>query len=377
MLEQEAREVLFKKAEQVYNKHNKVLMQFATGAGKTKAALDLVGDVLTERWTVLVPRLPLFDTWKEEIAKWQYINILDNLDFLCYASAHKLPIGNNNVILDEAHRVTENNLPYIKAFLGTGKLICLSATVPLEKRQLLFALGIDTSNTLKYSLDQAVKDNLVADYNIKVIQFPLDNTVKNIKAGKKGKYFMVTEQQGYIFQEQKVKQVMYSSRPDAIKWAILGRMRFIYNLPGKLELTKVLLSKIPTDKRVIIFCGSIAHANLICKHRFHSKTTDKDYKAFCEGKLNRLAVVQTIAEGVNIPEVDYAIIMQVQSKDLHTIQKAGRIVRKTKDPDKTGNIIILEATGTQDTKWVQSAIKTFDPTKIDYMSNMQLLAKGL
>lgn len=376
--EGKARQELYNEVEQAYLSNNyTVLVEAATGSGKSKIALDLVGDPLNEKWTILVPRLPLFKTWEEEMLKWKRVKLLENVEFLCYASTHKLLPGNNNIILDEAHRLTDRSLPFIKAFKGNGKLIALSATVPFEKKLLLQDIGIHKSNTVKYTLDDAVANDLVTDYNIKVVQFPLDSVTKNIQAGKKGAYFFTTEYDGYRFKEQRVRQMTYTQKEDSIKWAVLDRMRFIYNLPTKLALTGLLLNLLPADKKVIIFCGSIAHANAVCKHKYHSKTDDKDYKDFCNGKITRLAVVQSVAEGVNIPELDYAILMQVQSGQLHAIQKIGRLLRKTSDPTKQGKVILLEALNTQDSKWVASAVSAFDRNKVDYVSYSQVLSKGI
>jgi superfamily II DNA or RNA helicase len=304
------------------------------------------------------------------------------MQMFCYASAHKLEdndgVEGANVILDEAHRVTERTWPFIKAHLGTnGKLICLSATVPYKKKDLLEILGITREHTVTYTLDSAVEDNLVSDYRIQILQFPLDNTVKQVEAGRKGNKFMVTEDQGYRYVDQNARQSLYSNNEQLKKFRMLARMRYIYNLPSKLEIARQILAQIPADKKVIVFCGSIAHANAVCPYRFHSKTDDEDYIAFNEGRIHQLAVVQSVAEGVNIPNIDYAVLMQVQSEDLHTIQKIGRALRKTDDPNKCSKIIILEAMGTQDSKWVANATKSFDISKVDFVSYSQFKSKGL
>lgn len=380
MKEITARQQLQEKVQKVFQEFQKILIKAGTGSGKSKLSLELAA-VDGKDWIILVPRTPLFRTWLDEMKKWGFDNFEAKSTILCYASAHKLQpttSEGHNIILDEAHRVTERTWPYIKAMLGNkGKLICLSATVPYEKKDLLELLGIETKHTVTYSLDSAVKDNLVSDYRIQVVQFPLDNTSKEIEAGKVGAKFMVTEEQGYRFADQRARQSLYGANDKVKKFMMLARMRFIYNLPSKLKLAGLILNQIPADKRVLIFAGSILHANAVCPYRYHSKTDETDYKAFCESRINRLAVVQSVAEGVNIPEIDYALLMQVQSQELHTIQKIGRSIRKTNDPNKCSKIFILEATGTQDTRWVVSAIESFDPTKVDYVSSTQVETKGL
>src|SRR6478735_3199532 len=164
-----AREKLAAKAKLVLKQFNKVVCQFATGSGKSKVALDFSVET-GENWHILVPRIPLFKTWSDEIDKWGYTSHKSKFTILCYKSAGKLPVEPTgrgiNIILDEAHRVTESSIIAIKKALGThGKLICLSATIPLKKRLILEQLGLQDAHYVKYSLDRSVKDNLVADYN--------------------------------------------------------------------------------------------------------------------------------------------------------------------------------------------------------------------
>lgn len=373
---EDPREKLFRLAKQIFEQQNRVLCQYATGAGKTKVAIEL-SSAGEEFWQILVPKRSLIQTWQDEMIKWGYEDLLGKVKIICYASAHNLQPGNNNIILDEAHRVTDRTLPYIKAFVGTGKIIALSATVPEEKKLLLVHLGIYPTNTVKYDLDTAVDDDIIADYDLKIVQFPLDDQRKNIPSGTKANLFMVTEKQGYQYAEDQLKLAYNMGNPQVINFRIRKRMHFIYQLPSKLDLAGHILSRIPLDKKVIIFCGSIDHANFVCQHQYHSKTTKKDYDDFCAGNINRLAVVNSVSEGVNIPQLDYALIMQAQKDSLHLIQKMGRLLRKSEDPAKVGKVIMLECIGTQDSKWVQSAIAPLDKSKIDFISYQQVLNKGL
>jgi len=373
---QDPREMLFKRSKKLFQEQQRVLCQIATGVGKTKIAIEFA-DVNQEPWQILVPKVPLIKTWEDEMMKWGAEELLNKVNIICYASAHKLIPGNNNVILDEAHRVTDRTLPFIKAFVGNGKLIGLSATVPKAKKLLLEQLGITVANTVKYNLDTAVNDDIIADYEIKIIQFPLDNVTKNVQAGRQGAYFFTTEYQGYAYKDDQVRQAIRTGNPKFIKFKNIDRMRFIYNLPSKLMLAEKILEAIPEDKKVIIFCGSIDHANAVCQHRYHSKTSTKDYDDFCAGNINRLSVVNSVSEGVNIPNLDYAVLMQIQSDSLHLVQKLGRLLRKSDDPDKVGKAIMLECIGTQDSKWIHNAIGPLDKSKIDFISVQQFLNKGL
>jgi DNA or RNA helicases of superfamily II len=321
----------------------------------------------------------LITNWEDEFIKWGKSHLFPFVNIYCYQSLHKQDRSKpRNIIIDEGQWLTEANLPKLQALLAPGsKLIVLTATMPKSKKHLYAKLGIDKKNTISYALDQGVVDNLVADYRIIIIEFPLDNTHKIIQAGRKGAYFFVTEQEGY---NQKTKNMKRSFIQGNGKFGMLQRLHYIYNLPSKLKIAQWLQSHLANfypDKKTLFFCASIQQANAVCKHRYHSKVSIDDYKDFCEDKIMQLSAVKSIAAGVNIPDLDCAVIVQCEEQDLSTIQKIGRAARKSSDPNKKATIFVLKATGTQDEKWVNGALASFDKSKIDYVSFNQLLNKGL
>jgi superfamily II DNA or RNA helicase len=305
-------------------------------------------------------------------------HLLDKLNIYCYASLKNQDFTyQRNMILDEVHNLTPARLPFVEKLVGNNGLITLSATVPGHKKKLLNKLGITTKNTVSYSLDEGVADNLTTDYRILVVELALDTTTKNIQVGRKGAYYFVTEQKAYEMKNNTFKMALRSRNQGFIKAAMLGRMRFLYDLPSKQMAMQEILKYIPTDKKALIFTGSVNQANAICQHRYHYKTDDIDLERFKKGEILRLSAVNAIAEGQNIPDLYYALIQQCLEEELHSIQKIGRLVRKTDDPNKIGRVIILKVIGTQDAVWVDSTLKSFDKTKIDYISYNQILNKGL
>ncbi len=154
---QEARDALYGEVASLFKEKNRIVVEAATGTGKTKIALDLI-DEEDLSWSVICPTQSIVEAWEEEIVKHGKEHLRERLDIYCYASLHKyIDNRGTNYVLDECHRVTENRLQYIKGNLKShNKIIGLSATVDFEKKELLSGLGIYRGSYHKFSTDDAV-----------------------------------------------------------------------------------------------------------------------------------------------------------------------------------------------------------------------------
>ena len=376
--EKQAREQLFADIRKAFIETGKVLGEAATGSGKSYATLKLIKEDIkryAEPWEIVVPSTKVIQSWWDEIDKWRMKTIMKKyLKIYCYQSLH-LYNKPTNMVFDEVHKLTDLRYERVVDRLENKRIIALSASVNDEVRIKLALLGINNSNTVTYNLDNAVSDELVAPYKIDVVELSLDHDTKNITAGSKSKPFQTTEALQYQYLDKVAKKAMMSSNKNFAKFKILERMRFIYNLPSKLRAARDILDVLPEDKKVLIFAGSIAQADSVCEYRYHSNTDDTDYQKFCKGKIMRLSVVEGITEGVNIPNLDYILMIQAKSNAVYMIQKIGRLLRKTEDASKVGHVIILETIGTQDTRWVVKALDSFDPSRINYVSYNQILQR--
>ena len=324
------RGIVQEEAKQAVIKNNGGMIAMATGAGKSRVAVELAkyyyNPLDDYNAALLVPTEKLRDeNWQEEFEKWEAKNVWRGTERLCYASASKIkdydfPI----VILDEGHNITELS----SEFFSNNKVertVLLTATPPSDpvKKEILKSLGIKLVYEL--TLDQAVRLGFVAPYKITVVSVALDNTTKNIPGGTKLKPFMTTESAAYAYHCKAIQQAMFDKTPSGRKrhqFAILRRMQFIYKIPSKTEVIKFLLEKvIPQDDRSLIFCGSIEQAEAVCPNRYHSKSGDKAYNAFKAEEINRLSCVKAINEGHNFPGVDSGIVGQLNSKEKDLVQR--------------------------------------------------------
>lgn len=352
----------------IENGPDKALVVMATGAGKTKVAIDYAKKV-NGKQVLLVPTEKLRDqNWSDEYKKWGAEEISDKTSKYCYASASKIKQEYFNLaILDEGHNITENNSLFFKQN-KIDKTVLLTATIPdenkdFEKYNILLRLGFKLVYHL--TLDQAVKLGFVAPYEINVIEIPLESKEKTVKGGSKAKPFMTTEKEKYRWLSQTVENSRYA------KFPILNRMRFIYNLPSKLNAAKEILdSVIPKGERGLIFSSSIKQAEELCSNTFHSKSNHDDYDKFKRGEIDRLSCVKALNEGHNFEALDFGLVVQLTSKEKDLIQRIGRLIRVR--PGHRARIFILVAMGTQDETWLKKAIGNLDESSISYYSYSNL-----
>lgn len=359
------------------------LLTMATGVGKSKVAINIAAKgakALGIRLKILlvVPTEKLRDeNWKNEFTKWGFESIYHkNITRVCYASLGNIADQEYDLVIgDEFHNVTLNNSEFFKQN-KIHRFIGLTATPPTDliKLQILKALKIPT--VYNVPLDIAVRLKLVAPYDITIVECRLDDVTKNILSGTKTAPFMTTEKKAYDYKTTLVNQAMYMpahTRGKVTKFRILDRMRFIKNLESRTKNAKFILEKfIKPDERVLIFCGGIDQAELICPQSFHSKTNDRWLKEFINKLINRLSCVAALNEGVNISEVNTAFIVAVESGDKTLTQQIGRAIRFT--IGHRARIIILVYTDTVDEKWSKSALINLDPSKIRYVRMANLVA---
>lgn len=253
-------------------------------------------------------------------------------------------------------------------------MLGLSGSISEDTKSVLkSSLGIVT--IFEYNVDQAVKDKIIANYEIKIVTLPLDNSDKYILSGTKDKSFKVTEEANYKYFNKRFYQI--SKQIEACKISrdqggvekntkylefIIGqRTRAIYGYKSKIELVKKLLGTI--DSKVLVFTGLTA--NEICKHKYDSKQGENNLELFKKGKILQMQVVEKVSMGQTILDLHFGVFHQVKSNGQAMLQKALRMCNY--ESGKTAVIYIVCYENTQDEKWVNKAITMLDPNKITYL----------
>ena len=335
----------------------------APRVGKTKVMIDIIKRDKPDSilWVTPSAKLAEIDIPKE-FETWKAKRYLKKLKIFTWASLNKITGVYDLIVLDEEQFATENNIENLLNGSLKGRILSMTGvpTKHIEKLYLYHRLNLKVLYRLP--INEAVEIGLLSNYTIKVVQVPLSN-VKNIKAGSKKKAFLTSEVKQYEWLSKVVREAIFQKRAD-IKFRILNRMRFIKNSLSKLEAAQLLLSKL--EGRILLFAGSIKQAEKLCEHTYHSQSDDKKYQMFQKGEIQRIAMVNSGGTGHTYKEIDHLIMVQADSdKNGLTSQKVARTLLAQKDYKAT--IWIISLVGTQDEKWVDSALDNFDRSKVQYI----------
>lgn len=323
-----------------------------TGVGKTRIAIKFIDEIKVNKILIVTSTEKLRDiTWPEEFKKWSN-DVPDNVTIICYASLHKhMHIEYDAVIFDEIHHVTMRHLDfYAKSFTW---VVGLTATPPkdYEKKSIINSI-LELQTVVSMSVEDAIELNLISPYCITKVEIELDSITKNVIGGSKKKPFLTTEAAQYSYL---TRQINFNKN---INWTMYSiyvkkRLHFINTLKSKTSAALQILDTFDEQTKTIIFSKSINSANTISPHAFHSKTKDNHLTDFINDKINVLSCVNALNEGITIPNVDAAIIAQLNSNDLILTQQLGRIIRFREN--FIGSIYIIVAKNTVDEDWFASA----------------------
>lgn len=386
-------------------KENKILaLEFATGIGKSKIALDIINSLFITRVpTVLlvVAELTHFDNWKKEAFKWNYDKLWNTITCVTYASLKKhKDMKYDIIILDEAHHIGSDLRLDIIDNIQFDKMLLLSATLGESLKQYISSMFNTQIKSYKITLQQAIDWKILPKPKIYLIPLILNTTNVSEKIieewGKvslrkkykctyqerweyiknKKKYPNVileiscTPYQKYIYLTEKFeyfKKFYFRNRNEAVKnkWLQLGSQRKRFMSELKTPIVKKFLKHV-TNNRYICFCGSIEQADILGKNNsIHSK---KDNSAeiidkFNNKEINNLFAVGMLQEGQNLNDIEVGIIVQLDGQERSFIQKFGRSLR-AEDPVQ----YIFYYKNTRDTEYLQNALEGINENYIQELN---------
>ena len=388
----------------------RVILKWATGCGKSKMTIELVnhqtqplrsGKTLSRVLFVVAERAHI-NNWQDEFDKWRLNTEVANVDMCCYASLKKFATNSYDVVvLDEAHHCfSERRIAALEELKNNlypnAHIYLLSATLPSGKQDMIESIfGKFTTSTV--TLKDAIKEDILPDPKVYVIEMSLDNVKKHqeIKIGNdpnapivkwedKARYvyknipciIQCTESQKNQFLTQKVeywkdRYLLSHQEFQRVKAANYGsqRKRFLGEL--KTAAVRQLLT-ILGNRRCVCFCASVAQAeSLSTANTVSSKRSQKANQmiidAFNKKKLNSIYAVGMITEGMNLSDIQAGIIIQLDGKERLFIQKFGRSLR-AEDPIT----FIFYYKDTQDERYLNIALENIDPKYVQRMDVSQL-----
>lgn len=345
----------------------KSILLLSPRTGKSRIGVSYIKKYKLKKVLWVTPSVKLRDVdIPDEFVKWKAKTYLSGTTIICYDSLANIKGDFDLIIYDEIQHITLNNVePMFNKTISTKSILGLTGTMPKheEKLQIIKKLGLNVIKEV--TIDDAVENNMVADYKVNVLEVPLNSLDKNIKAGSKDKPFMTTEFANYAYLSKNVARMMFNPDKRMLKFAILNRLRFIYNSPTKLSTAKKLINHL--QGRKLVFTGSIEHAENITNQTYHSKTNQDYLNKFLNQDIDLLACVNAGGTGFTYKNVDHFIIVQADSnKSGQFIQKLARSLLLQKD--YVASIWVICLTGTQDENWVKNALESLDQNKIEYIN---------
>lgn len=381
-----------------------LLLELATGMGKSKQAIDIINYLVETKYQekhtsmlLLVAKTVHKQTWKDEFKKWGGINV-DKLTIECYESLKKHEYESFDfVVMDECHHLHSDKRLDLFSTLTYGHVIGLSATIPKKLKQYFqyeYAAEVVTC-----SIVDAIEDEVLPEPQIILYPLQLDNVrpIESIELNPKakGKTYYGNYNELWKYRKMKVhaiisctprqrvneynSQILYEknrymrTRQDFLKNKWLfdcgERIKYLANLKNNIVLS--ILQRLKKE-RTITFCKTIEQADILGKYSIHSKNKDSDiiYNSFNAKKINHIVSVNVLNEGANLVDCKYAVFANYSSSEICSAQRVGRSLRH-----KSPVIILPYYEATREEEIVNTMIESFKEESILTIHSVKELDK--
>lgn len=379
------------------NKH--ILLELPTSFGKSKIAIDIITHrniTSDKKILIVVPRLVLIDTWKDEFKKWGKEEYIEDLSFVTYVSFPKMAGHWDMVVFDECHHLSLRCQEALKGYTICNSVL-LSATV---KKDFRYTLGLLFPNLGKYKVNikDATEEGILPDPKVFLIPLILDNKIQNyniVRNPSKGNPIVANYVEKWKYKNVKNRKIIfrctqrqyYNEMSDLIKWYKKRKYNerfknlFLHKSGERLKWLsnqKTLfihsLLDLVQNERTLVFCNSIAQTEELGKYCINSKNKDSEeyLQSFNSGKINHITACNMLDEGINLVNCRVGIYATLNSSDRMIKQKLGRLLRH---PHPI--IIIPYFIDTRDEEIVEKMCEDYNDDLISSLDNISNLIKEL
>lgn len=361
-----SREELQNQSLQLVKNHSRVALQWCTGLGKSRAAIQ-AANYLTEqkedlKILLVVAEVAHKSNWEDEFTRWGYK--VPNTIIECYASLKKYRDTEwDLIIFDEAHHLGSDLRIDVLTSISAKNVILLSATLPDQTMQSITGIFGEFAVS-RVTLKQAIEWGALPKPKVFLVPLNLNSTYSNCiiteewgrkekrvtykcKFNERWEYLRnktkypnvtleisCTQQQKYDYLTEQFeywRSQFFRTRQEFTrnKWLQVGSKRKRFLGECKTDATRLLLHKIQ-DKRLICFCSSIEQAELLGgKNAIHSKRDDSldVIDSFNTKQIDSLFAVGMLQEGQNLTDIEAGIIVQLDGQERAFVQKFGRSLR--------------------------------------------------
>lgn len=400
------REQIFDLCVNKIDQTNSLLMELATGTGKTRLSIILVNHLLSQQplcnrhqpinILILVAKRVHKQTWQEEIEKWGGIHHSDasvNICMECYESLKKHAGEKWTIVLgDEVHHIASETRMALLNQVTWDYFIGLSATIPKKVKQ-YFRFRYH-SEIVSCNLTEAITSEILPEPQILLFPLMLDNRAETeswefhpkapgpiIHAPYREcrKYKFNSNVHSIISMTQKQKCMEYDNLIEFFKkksdssiaakrsWLFQAGKRLEFLADIKLPIIKDILHHL--DKhRTITFCKTIGQAEAAGKWCIHSqnKNAQHTYEMFNQKRISHITAVNILNENANLVDCKYAIFCNLSSSEIQVFQRLGRSLRH-----KSPVIIIPYYQGTREQELVEKMVEGFNKDHIKTIHSIQ------
>jgi superfamily II DNA or RNA helicase len=328
--------------------------------GKIRTTINILKKLKKPKILIAYPDNEIKKSWEADFKELKYDS--SNVTYTTHLSIKKyIDEEYDIIIIDEIHLLSENQIEACKDLFSNNACI-LGLTGTLSKyTEITLNEELELYVVAHYSIDQAIQEGVIVDYQITVVKVPLDDIVLNDYKGKKRSEKKQFDSYAWVIDklERDRKPTMFLR---------LARMRIIQSSLAKTNATKALLARYKKE-RVLVFCGVTKIADSLGIPSYHSKSDEKElFQEFAAGEGNHMAVVKIGNTGVTYKPLDRVIINYFDSNGENLAQKINRCMAfEYNNPDKKAQIYIISSNEPVELKWLSKALEFFDKDKIKYV----------
>lgn len=346
-------------SEQYINGARKGVFLISMRFGKTILGIKILQKLKAKKVLICYPFSTIQDSWIGDFAKmeWQPEEII----YSTFRSLDKNIDTYDVILVDEIHLLSEHQRTILRQIVDINEnVLGLTGTLSEDtKYQLINECGLGI--LAEYTTEQAVEQDIIADYRVNIITYKLDDTSKYLKKTKK-KQWWTTEKKELGYLSRRLNSLLYAGE-DA-KFVALQRMRFINNCNSLKKTTLKLLKKLENN-RLLVFGASTDFVDGLDIPTYHYKSKENTLDLFQKQVINKLGLAKLANQGVTFFGLTDAIVTSIDSNSENLLQKLGRTL--VKEGDKIGNIWIIVSDEEFQLKWLNKATEFIPKDKIKYV----------
>lgn len=322
---------------------------------------------------ILVAKTVHKQTWKNEIEKWGGIKS-DYITIECYESLYKYKNAYFDIVVcDEVQHLSEARIDVLETIHINEAFIGLSATIKRDMRD--YFIHNHKAEVIKCGLKEAVEDEVLPEPTVYLMPLSLDKSNYTYKVKKFGRN-VITTQKGYYDSVSSLiewyKNKYFNSRNERIKnlWLSTAGKRLKWCAEQKEALVLSLLGKFKNYK-TLTFCSSIEQSERLGKYNITSKNKKslQYLEDFNNNKIKHITACAILNEGVNLTNCRIGIFCNLNSSEIITKQRTGRLLRH-----KSPIIIIPYFKDTREEELVEKMIEEYSKDSVKVISNLKEIA---